>query len=139
LLVLDTDHLSELERDSQAGKRLAERLSSNDSDKALTIISVEEQMRGWLAQINRRPDPHTQIAPYAKFHRQIEVFAEWIILPWDSRAADLFRNLRGQGIRIGSMDLKIACIALTRDVTLLTRNTIDFAQVPKLRLENWLD
>jgi len=37
------------------------------------------------------------------------------------------------------MDLKIACIALARQLTLLTRNTADFAQVPGLRFENWLD
>lgn len=37
------------------------------------------------------------------------------------------------------MDLRIACIALAHDATLLTRNTVDFAQVPALRVENWLD
>jgi len=52
---------------------------------------------------------------------------------------DDFLNLRRQGVRIGSLDLKIACIALAQDVTLLTRNTTDFTQVPDLQLENWLD
>ena len=37
------------------------------------------------------------------------------------------------------LELKIACIAITHDATLLTRNTVDFAQVPGLRFENWLD
>jgi len=37
------------------------------------------------------------------------------------------------------MDLKIACIVLAYDATLLTRNVTDFAQVPELRVENWLD
>ncbi len=37
------------------------------------------------------------------------------------------------------MDLKIACIVLEYDATLLTRNTVDFAKVPGLRFENWLD
>jgi len=35
--------------------------------------------------------------------------------------------------------LKIACIALVHDATLLTRNAADFAQVPGLRFENWLE
>jgi predicted nucleic acid-binding protein len=35
--------------------------------------------------------------------------------------------------------LKIACIILAHDDELLTRNTTDFAQVPGLRFENWLD
>jgi len=42
-------------------------------------------------------------------------------------------------LRIGTLDLKIACIALAYDATLLTRNATDFAQVPGLRIENWLD
>jgi tRNA(fMet)-specific endonuclease VapC len=47
--------------------------------------------------------------------------------------------LRHAGVRIGSMDLKIACIVLAHDATLLSRNTSDFSQVPGLRLENWLE
>jgi tRNA(fMet)-specific endonuclease VapC len=139
LLVLDTDHFSELERGSPAGHRLVQRLNSTEIEKALTVISVEEQMRGWLAEINRRTDPHYQISPYSKFQLQIEAFADWIILPWGGESADLFLNFRRQGVRVGSMDLKIACITIAHGAILLTRNSIDFARVPVLRIENWLD
>jgi len=139
LLVLDTDHFSELERDLEPGKRLSQRLNLSVTDIVLTVITIEEEMRGWLAEINRRRDPHGQISPYAKLQRQVEAFADWIILPWDGESAELFLKLRRQGLRIGSMDLKIACIALAHDATLLTRNATDFAQVPGLRIENWLD
>ena len=50
-----------------------------------------------------------------------------------------FTRFRKQGIRIGTMDLRIASIALAHVATLLTRNTVDFAQVPGLCFENWLD
>jgi len=139
LLVLDTDHFSELERDLEPGKRLSQRLNLSVTDIVLTVITIEEEMRGWLAEINRRRDPHGQISPYAKLQRQVEAFADWIILPWDGESAELFLKLRRQGLRIGSMDLKIACIALAHDATLLTRNATDFVQVPGLRIENWLD
>lgn len=139
MLLLDTDHFSELERGSSAGRRLTARLESSPKDKALTIISVEERMRGWLAEINRRSDPQFQIAPYAKLQRQVESLVEWIILPFDADGAARFLEFRRQGVRIGSMDLKIACIALAYDATLLTRNLADFQQVPGLRFENWLD
>jgi tRNA(fMet)-specific endonuclease VapC len=46
--------------------------------------------------------------------------------------------LRKQRIRIGSQDLKIAAIALTRDALLLSANLRDFRHVPGLRVENWL-
>ncbi|WP_395750440.1 type II toxin-antitoxin system VapC family toxin [Prosthecobacter sp.] len=42
-------------------------------------------------------------------------------------------------VRTGTMDLKIACIALVHGATLRTRNTADFAKVPGLLFENWLD
>ena len=106
---------------------------------AVSIVTVEEQVRGWLAEIGRHRDPHRQISPYAKLQRQIDLFAHWIILPWDADSADLFLQLRRQGLRIGSLDLKVACIALAHDATVLTRNAKDFAQVPGLRIENWLD
>ena len=137
MLVLDTDHFSELERGSQAGRRLGERLSLNSLDKALTIITVEEQMRGWLAEINRRREVEEQIGPYARLQRQVEAFTDWIILPWDADAAKLFVQFRREGLRLGSMDLKIACIAIAHDALLLTRNEVDFAQVSGLRIENW--
>jgi len=37
------------------------------------------------------------------------------------------------------MDLKLASICLAHEGTLLTRNVVDFAKVPGLRVENWLD
>jgi len=139
LLVLDTDHFSELERNSSAGQRLAARLEADNTDKGVTVITVEEQMRGWLSEIGRNHDPHGQIAAYTKLQRQIEVLSNWIIFPLDSESAASFLGFRRQCIRIGSMDLKIASIALAYDATLLTRNARDFPQVPGLRFENWLD
>ena len=76
-------------------------------------------MRGWLAEIRRHHDLHRQIAPYAKLQRQVEAFADWIILPWDADSAALFVKLRRQGLRIGSLDLKVACTALAHDSTVL--------------------
>jgi len=138
LLVLDTDHFSEWERRSQAGSRLRERLRSSGKEMAVTITTVEEQFRGWLAQINRLTEPARIIFPYSRLQQQVETFAEWLILPWDTESAVRFAELRRFGVRIGTLDLRIACIALAHDATLLTRNTRDFAQVPGLRFENWL-
>ncbi len=39
---------------------------------------------------------------------------------------------------IGTQDMKIAAIALVPDALLLSRNTVDFARVPGLRVESWL-
>ena len=139
VLVLDTNHLTELGYDRSGAIRLSARLENSGRPAVTTIVCVEEQLRGWLARIARIGDPHRQIAAYAELSERVTFLASFTLLPWDKEAADLFTRLRKQGIRIGSMDLKIACITIEHDATLLTRNTVDFAKVPGLRFENWLD
>lgn len=137
MLVLDTDHLVEFDRGSGAGETLRDRLESTDEEITTTIISAEEQFRGWLAQIHRIRDPHQQVVAYERLQRRIEFFAAWQVLPWTDGAADILVDLRRQGIRIGTMDLKIAAIVLSHRATLLSRNLVDFAQVPALKVEDW--
>jgi predicted nucleic acid-binding protein len=69
----------------------------------------------------------------------VEVFASWLVLPWDDDAADRFDSLKPLRQQVGTQDLKIACICLAHGATLLTRNLVDFKPVPDLRVENWLD
>ena len=77
----------------------------------------------------------------ARAYRLIEsamiYYSEFKILPFDDPAIIRFSELRTQGVRIGTMDLRIASIALSRDFTLLTRNTVDFEKVPGLRFDDW--
>lgn len=138
LAILDTDHVTALGYGTDAGLKLRERILRSDLNTCTTIITVEEQLRGWLAEIHRLTAPHQQIRGYQRLQERIEFFAAWRVLPWNMAAADQFATLRRQGIRIGSMDLKIACIALVFDATLLTRNVADFGQVTGLRVEDWL-
>ena len=138
MLVLDTDHLVELDRGSSQGAALQRKLEDAGDEVATTIISAEEQFRGWLAQLHRQRDPHEQIATYQRLQRRIAFFAAWHVLPWDTDAADIVQGLRRQRVRIGTMDLKIASIVLAHDATLLSRNLRDFQQVPNLRVEDWL-
>ncbi len=52
-------------------------------------------------------------------------------------AADLFRQFRQKGIRIGTQDLRIASIAIVHSSIVITRNRKDFEQVPDLTIEDW--
>ena len=139
MLVLDTDHASELGMRSTAGVRLLNRLATAKDDAVITAITVEEQMRGWLAEIRRHTDPARQAKAYDHLVRQVEILGSWIILPWDEDAIAKFSTLRAAGVRVGTQDMKIAAITLAHGATLLTRNSVDFAKVPGLRFENWLD
>ncbi len=140
MLVLDTNHLTELERGtSNPAAGLIKRLSDYRGDSATTVITVEEQLSGRIAQIRRQRELHDQLIYYRWLQDHVDFFASWLVLPFDTEAADLVMSFRRQGIRIGTMDLKIAAITMVHEVTLLTRNTVDFAKVPGLRFENRLD
>jgi tRNA(fMet)-specific endonuclease VapC len=50
MYLLDTDHLSLLQRQGNSAQSLIQRLQLNMSPIAATVISYEEQTRGWMAQ-----------------------------------------------------------------------------------------
>jgi tRNA(fMet)-specific endonuclease VapC len=47
-------------------------------------------------------------------------------------------ELEAQGRRLDEPDLRVASIALSRDLILVTANTRHFRRVPQLKVENWL-
>ena len=115
MIILDTDHLTVLKyaRDSRFMKLAKRMADSVDQDFATTAITLEEQLRGWLAEINRFSDPEKQIPAYSELTGLIEFFSYWTILPFDAAASSRFRQVRSQKNRAGSMDLKIASIAVS--------------------------
>jgi len=140
VILLDTDHINILQsKGPQAVALTANMAASADQDFATTAITIEEQMRGWLALIHRSNDAHRQVPAYHRLVGLFDFFARWKIARFDESVADQFKRLRKQGIRIGTMDLKIAATAQVNDALLLSANLRDFAQVPGLRVENWLE
>jgi tRNA(fMet)-specific endonuclease VapC len=139
MIILDTDHISLLQHPgSVEAQRLMQRLNSSlDQDIATTVVSVEEQMRGWLQIIARYRDPMQQIAYYDKLIEFIRFFNNWMILPFEASAVQVFRELRTAKIRVPTTDLKIAATCLALDALLLSRNASDFQQVPGLHFEDW--
>ena len=139
MYVLDTDHLGEYQMGtSPESQRLAGRLDSATGPVTTTIITVEEIMRGWMAAIRRANNPQRQQKAYDRLANLFQFFAGWRILRWDDSAIAQFEQSLQNKIRIGTMDLKIASIALANDATVLTRNARDFGKVPNLRIEDWL-
>lgn len=64
------------------------------------------------------------------------------ILPFDETAAAVYGPLRASlesaGRPLAEPDLRIASIALSRDLTVVTGNIRHFARIPDLTVENWL-
>lgn len=139
MILLDTDHLSVLtDTRDRRYQLLDSRLQTSTDAVASSIISVEEMLRGWLALIHRLRDSYRQIPAYARLQQLFDTFRLWEIMAFDQRAAEQFEGLRKQRIRLGSMDLKVASIALANNALLLTANLRDFSRIPNLRCDNWL-
>jgi tRNA(fMet)-specific endonuclease VapC len=140
MYLLDTDHISLLARGGVAGEHILRRvLRSHSAQVAVSIVSYEEQLRGWLSQIAATRVVERQVLYYHELERMLDRYCRAPILPFDARAAAIFSDLVQNRLRIGTMDLKIAAIALANDATLLTRNTGHFERVPGLRFEDWAD
>ena len=138
MYLLDTDHLSILERGGTVAQRLGTRLSNlTREDIAVTIITYEEQTRGWLSYIAKAHTLEEQIIAYRKLEKHIATFSKITIVGFDNAAATIFKQLRTNYPRLGTMDLKIAAIAISRSTTLLTRNLSDFKNVSNLQAEDW--
>lgn len=140
MIILDTDHASALQADGGAARiHLTRRMQASlDQNFVLSAVSFEEQVRGWLAEIHGEIDFYKQTGGYEKLIGIVRFYNLWQVAGYDTAAAKQTIRLRKAKIRIGTMDLKIASIAITQNALLLTANARDFGQVPGLRFENWL-
>jgi tRNA(fMet)-specific endonuclease VapC len=139
VVILDTDHLTVIQRRAEpAYSRLRGRLSKvSPNTIQTTIISFEEQMRGWLSLIARLRNKSTEVGAYQRLMTLLRFFNEIPVLDYTDSVAAQFEDLRRSKLRVGSMDLKIASITLSHDGLLLSSNLRDFSQVPELRVEDW--
>lgn len=138
MYILDTDHLSLLERGGPEAQRLRLRLASlKPAERVTTIITFEEQMRGWLAYLAKARSPSRQVETYRRLKGVLERYLKIVVLDFDEASAAEFERLKKLRLGIGTMDLKIAAIAIANDATLLTRNIRDFNRVPGLETEDW--
>ena len=139
MIILDTDCLSLLERQTGTDYlRLQRKLDEFPSDEiTTTIITFEEQMRGWMAYLARMRSIDEQVLAYETLRQYFDYFRALTIIDFDEKAAEIYKNLKLNKIRSGTMDLKIAAIAISCDAILVSRNLRDFEEVPNLVVKDW--
>jgi tRNA(fMet)-specific endonuclease VapC len=137
--LLDTDHLSIIQRETgQDYINLINRMSQHLlSDFTVSIITLHEQLLGSHAYINRARTSDEVVKGYEIMARIWKDFTVLPIVLFDQTAASAFNSLRSQRIQLATMDMRIAAIALSCGLILLTRNSQDFGKVPKLTMEDW--
>lgn len=135
LFLLDTDILS-LFRSKHP--RVCERAATHpQSQIATSVITVEEQLSGWYRVLRQAKEAVQLVTAYEGLTRTIQFMSRLQVLTFSSNAATRFAEFRQARLKIKTMDLRIACIALEAGAKLVTRNRADFEVVPGLELEDW--
>lgn len=137
--LLDTDHLSIIQRETgQDYVNLSDRMSQHPiSDFTVSIITLHEQLLGSHTYVSRARNSDEVVKGYEMMAR---IRKDFIILPivlFDRAAATVFDSLKSKRIQLATMDMRIAAIALSSGLILLTRNSQDFGKVPELMMEDW--
>ncbi len=134
MYLLDTDILSNLMKRAPASALVARVARVPPEDQFTSSVTLGELLYG----------AHRSSRTAALLERIEEtLLPELPILPFDAAAARRYGELRAElerkGTRIiGDADTRVASIALSRGLTVVTGNERHFQQVPGLAIENWL-
>jgi len=130
-VLLDTNIVSSVMRDPEGvvAKRLGE---FEFGEVGISVIVLSELRYG----ITKRGSLRLEF--------QLDFLTKRIVcLPFDAAAAASYAKVRTElehaGTPIGPLDTFIAAHALALELPLATHNVREFARVPNLRVENWLD
>jgi tRNA(fMet)-specific endonuclease VapC len=140
MYLLDTDHFVVLQRRSEPEYSiLKRRMSAHQPEHfCLCLVSFHEQVMGANNYITRARKAEDVVRGYQMMEQSLIDFPRFHVLPFDAPAAQQFEAFRAARIRIATMDLRIASIAASQRLTLLSRNLRDFNRVPGLLVQDWL-
>lgn len=134
MYLLDTDILVRLLRGQPTNALLAQMRRTPRTLQFVSSVSAGELWYGAYKMERRVPSEP------ARVETLLNAFE---ILPFEGKAAQIYGEVRlfleRQGNQIGDADTRIAAIALSRGLTVVTGNVRHFHLVPSLAVENWLE
>ncbi len=134
MYLLDTDVLSNLMKRVPAGALVARLARVAPEEQFTSSVTLGELLYG--ARRSARA-----VVLLERIEAVIPV--DLPVLPFDAAAARRYGEIRatleGGGTLIGDADTRIAAIALTHGLRVVTGNERHFRRVPGLEVENWLE
>jgi tRNA(fMet)-specific endonuclease VapC len=134
MYIFDTDTLSNIVK-SRPSPRLLKNLKGLSSEfQYTTSINIAEIYYGAY----RSPKKEKILKVFEEM-----VFPNVTVLPFDEETAQVYGQLKAKlekrGINKSEPDLRIASIALQHKFILLSGNIRHFKDIPRLKIENWLE
>ncbi|MCA9187953.1 MAG: type II toxin-antitoxin system VapC family toxin [Pirellulaceae bacterium] len=87
--------------------------------------------------MSRSKNSSSLVRGYSELAGVITTFARAQVLAFSDAAAEVYDELKAQKVRVGTMDLRIASIVIANQMTLLTKNTVDFSRIPNFTFADW--
>jgi len=132
MIFLDSDILSYyFSGNSKINQKMTETINSGEKI-ALTVMNVYELLKGFKWRNNKNKE-----LLFNKFLEMVPVFS--IDNDTINFAADIYADLRKNGITISDADIIIASIIIKNNGKLVTNNTKHYCDIKELKLINWLE
>lgn len=135
LFVLDSDTLSLFQAGNPNIAARVERCAPGEV--ATTVISIDEQLRGWFSLVRKAKKPSQIAFAYDRLARSVSHLSQMRILTYTETAIATYEQFKKSKVSRGGNDLRIAVIALENGGIVVTRNVGDFEPIPGLRVEDW--
>jgi tRNA(fMet)-specific endonuclease VapC len=67
----------------------------------------------------------------------LKYLGRYKIVPYTPEADSVFQTFPSGVKRVGTNDCRIAATAIANNLTVVTRNTRDYAKIPNVKFEDW--
>lgn len=130
--IIDTNIMTAIIKDDLNVKERVIDVILRGHDLYINAITYYEIKRGLLVK-----DAYRQMEIFETLCNEYELVLFDDITIFDN-AAEIYANLRKEGITIEDADILIASLANTIDCILVTNNTRHFEDINGLNIENWI-
>ena len=135
LYVLDSDIMCLLQ---EGHPRVEARVAQcAQGEVTISVITVDEQLRGWFSLVRRAKKPKQIAFAYDQLARSVADLSKIRVLSFSESAIERFTGFQRAKLGVKANDLRIAAIALQHQATVVTRNLHDFKCIPGLCVEDW--
>jgi tRNA(fMet)-specific endonuclease VapC len=136
--ILDTNIVSNALSRHRNQTNLQKRILQESPENIfISIITIEEILRGALAAIQKQRKTLAVINVYQQFEELSKALQSFQVLPYTIESEHIYQSLPTKVKRIGTQDCRIAATACSKGYTLVTVNVFDFKRIGIAPVEDW--
>jgi tRNA(fMet)-specific endonuclease VapC len=136
--LLDTNIISTALDQRRNNQFLAHRILNQSPESIfISIITVEEMMRGELGGIHRLRHKPNVVTVYRAFEGLFEALHRFQVISYTSEIEQIYQSMSLEQKRVGTQDCRIAATAIAHGFTVVTANTHDFYKIGGVAVEDW--